>query len=142
MVVGGRMNERMALALRLKRDGRTLREIGNALGVSRERARALVLRAQIIDAHDNSGPDTTYSLSARAQNVLESIGLPPGCSRDAVMERIDQLRTGVKVRNNCLFSPLELQRQYSESYRGPIYNLGIKTLSEIESWLGRPPRAS
>lgn len=111
-------------ALELRNKGLTLRNIGSDLGVSRERARQIILKAERMRARNIAGRATTFCLSVRAQNILWNLKMGTGLSRASVRQILPQLRAGVFGEPREKYIPGD-----------GIKNLGIVTLCEIETWL-------
>jgi hypothetical protein len=78
-------------ALDARRNGLTLRDIGDALGVTKERARQLIIIGKKIERH----PHPKHELNPRIRNALSGDGCEP--TPDAVADRyktIWQLKRG------------------------------------------------
>lgn len=109
--------ERVILAQRCS--GLTLKEIAGRHGISVNRARQILLRAQARSQRLRVDPATVASLGTRARNVLLNLGLSLESKRAEVARRLPDLRRGAGT------GP------------GSIRNFGESTLSEIERWVRR-----
>lgn len=96
--------------------GKTLAEIGAILGIGKERVRQIYWRQKI---RESRNPDTIDSLPTRVFNCLQNFGLKPNATKDDVLNVLPEIRMGSKVGG-----------------QNSIKNLGVKSLEEIEKWVG------
>jgi len=107
------LNERYALAVRMRNEGNTVAQIGQALGVSRERIHQmlrLVKQRQAEEARQDTEPFLT--LSPRVRRHL--LALFPSGEHPKPSELREMMRTGLLKK---------------------IPNLGKLSLRQIEAWL-------
>lgn len=114
-----RVEGRRHIAVRLRSEGRTFKEIGRVFGVSAERARTIYLHGLVKVEALARGDRTIECLSTRTRNCLRNIGLPATATREQVVERLGDLRMGANVG------------------AGSIKNFGQMSLAEVERWLSR-----
>ena len=82
------MNERMKQALALRKEVKTFKAIGLALGISASRARELVNEAEWLTRNGRVPPDWASDLDPRIFNALRSAGFT---SQQSI---VDGLKTG------------------------------------------------
>ncbi|MCP5230680.1 MAG: hypothetical protein H6948_01055 [Zoogloeaceae bacterium] len=107
------MNERQAKALQLREEGKTFKEVGEALGVSTERARQIFATAQ----RKKNAPRITWTdgLEPKLANALIAARYT---SRDDVRAAVE--RGEIAVKNG----------------RGTVPWIGPASVAEIRAWLG------
>lgn len=110
----GEMNERQSLALSMRATGATWAAIGSRLGVTRERARQICLRAEYHRRRRSHG-GTIGDLSVRSFNALVEAGVPRHATREDLKPQMEWLRR-------------------SAGYPG-IKNFGRRSLAEVENWI-------
>lgn len=66
------MNERYQIAKQLREQGKTLRQIGGALGVTHERARQMLAKVKRMERAAEAGPNWYDGLPTMVQNALLS----------------------------------------------------------------------
>lgn len=117
---------RYALAFRLRREGKTFREIGEVLGVGSSAARQVVMREEHRQEREGerirrSRRGGIMTLSTRLYNCLHAAGFSDDAKPDEVAKEIDRFRGAAKW--------------HRDKYRGDMRNFGPKVLAELEAWL-------
>lgn len=104
--------ERYRLAAQLRAEGKTLQQVGDALGVCKERARMMIKTAHRLRISESE--DWYFGLSNRTTNALRYHGF----SSRAGIEKV--ARDGLLV-------------------VGQFHSLGQKSINEIVAWLNSKP---
>ena len=111
------MNERFHKALKLRREGKTFKEIGKKLGVSYARANEIYHKAIKLEKKGELPPAWTYGLKTKVANSLIAAGFN---SKDEV---IKALESGTI-------------RLIPGSSRSTVIGIGKHSLIEISLWAG------
>ena len=108
------------------RSGVTLKELAQRVGYSVGYVRQFIAGAQVGGSDDRTLPpqaDTIQELPARAQRILEEIGLPVTADRAAVLAVYPRVQAAVLENRGARFCAT---------------NFGPESLRRIEQWLGLP----
>jgi len=111
------MNERFCIALKLRKDGKTFRQIGQELGISHGRASEIYHKAKNLEKSGKLPPKWTHGLRTKVAQALIDSGFK------SKQEVINGIKSGqIKL--------------IPRSGRSTIAGIGSQSLEEIAIWAG------